>query len=341
MPSSTHVDAPAAMGRRGIPPRFRRVLGIVAVAVVVFALFSTFVPYFATPQNMTGLLAQAAVVAIAALGLALVILTGGIDLSVGGVMSLVGLTTVAAVDAGIPWWFAMIIGMLLGGVVGVVNGILVAFLRVPAFVATFGTLGITAGAALFIADGRASVLLPREMISFGNGSIFFIPYLAILALVVLLVFQFLQRATRWGASTRSTGDNRHVAALVGIPVKRTLVAAYMTSGLLAGLAGAVLCAQLSTAGPQQGEPYTLAAIAACVVGGIDLMGGRGSLWAACLGAVFLAALRNAMNLQGVQPFIQDLATGVLIIAAVFATTRGREAVGALLRRAGSVRGARS
>ncbi|PDQ34501.1 MAG: hypothetical protein B5766_11285 [Candidatus Lumbricidophila eiseniae] len=331
MPSS-EIETPAAIRRRGLSPRLANGLGIAGAAVLIYLLLAAVVPYFATPQNMTGLLANAAIAAIAALGLTLVILTGGIDLSVGGVMSLVGLATVANVGAGVPWWLAMIVGMLLGAVVGVANGLLVALLRVPSFVATFGTLGITAGAALFIADGRPTVLLPREMIAFGNGSVFFIPYLAILAVVVLAVLQFLQGSTRWGVNTRSTGDNRHVAALVGVPVKRTLVAAYATSGLLAGLAGAALTAQLSTAGPQQGEPYTLAAIAACVVGGVDLLGGKGSLWAACLGAVFLAALRNAMNLQGVQPFTQDLVTGLLIIVAVFVTVSGRGAVQTLLGR---------
>lgn len=334
MPSdrSDSLVASRRQGTAAIP-----ILVRIGIVVVLLLAVSLSVPYFASVDNAMGLLAQASIVAVAALGLTLVITTGGIDLSVGGVISLSGLVDVILIGAHVPWGVAILIGMLLGGVIGAVNGALVAFLRVPAFVATFGTLGIAAGLALFIANGRRTTVLPDSMIEFGNGTVLQLPYLVIVAVAVLIVLEVALRVTPWSMRLRATGDNFRVAVLVGVPTRPILIGAYVASGALASLAGGMLTAQLSTAGPQQGEPYTLSAIAACVVGGVDLMGGRGRLWASCLGAIFLAGLGNVMNLEGVQPFIQDLATGVLIVVAVLLSTRGREWVarfGESIRKAG-------
>jgi ribose/xylose/arabinose/galactoside ABC-type transport system permease subunit len=160
------------------------------------------------------------------------------------------------------------------------------------------------------------------MVSIGNDSLAGVPYLLVIAGVTLVGLEAATRMTTWGVHLRATGNALAVARLSGVRVERTLISAYLASGILSAAAGTLLAANLSTAGPLQGEPYTLAAVAGCVIGGVDLMGGRGRLWAAAAGTVFLAAVRAALDLQGVQPFMQGLVTGILIILAVFLTTRG-------------------
>jgi len=240
---------------------------------------------------------------------------------VGGVISLVGVLEAVLMTSGTPWLLAVCIGLAAGGAIGLVNGLMVARLKLPSFIATFGTLGIASGLALYIADVKKISLLPDAFVNVGNGSLGGVPYLVLIALAVLALLELALGATIWGVWLRAVGDAPVAARLNGVRLERTLTSAYTASGVLAAGAGTLLAANLSTASPLQGEPYTLAAIAACVVGGVDLMGGRGRLWAAVIGTVFLAALRDALNLMGVQPFMQSLVIGCLIILAVFLTTR--------------------
>lgn len=304
----------------------RRLLvrGVAAVvaAVVVVLLVGQFVPYFATATNLSKVLLEAAILAVAAFGMTLVLLTGGIDLSVGGVMSLVGVVEVSLVSAGIPWPGAVVVGLVIGLLLGSVNAVIVSRLKLPPFIATFGTLGIAAGLALYIANVIGHPVFPPDFVSIGNDALLGIPITALVAVSALIALEAVTRMTTWGVHLRATGDNFAVARLSGVPVTRVLASAYIVSGLLAATAGTMLAARLGTANPLQGEPYTLLAVAACVIGGVDLFGGRGHLWAAGAGAIFLFAIRNIMNLQGVQPFMQDLVTGLLIIAAVLVTVQG-------------------
>jgi ribose/xylose/arabinose/galactoside ABC-type transport system permease subunit len=312
----------------------RLVAAVLAIGVVVL-LVGQFVPYFATTTNLSKVLLEAAILAVAAFGMTLVLLTGGIDLSVGGVMSLVGVVEVSLVSSGVPWPGAIIVGLAVGLLLGAVNAVIVSRLKLPPFIATFGTLGIAAGLALYIANVIGHPVFPPDFVSLGNDALLGIPIPLILALAILVIMEVVTRVTAWGVHLRATGDNPGVARLSGVPVARVLASAYIVSGLLAATAGTMLAARLGTANPLQGEPYTLLAVAACVIGGVDLFGGRGHLWAAGAGAVFLFAIRNIMNLQGVQPFMQDLVTGLLIIAAVLVTVQGpvlRDLAGAALQR---------
>ena len=312
----------------------RAIAAAVAIVVAVF-LVGQFVPYFATTTNLSKVLLEAAILSVAAFGMTLVLLTGGIDLSVGGVMSLVGVVEVSLVSSGIPWPGAVMMGLGVGLLLGTVNAIIVSRLKLPPFIATFGTLGIAAGLALYIANVIGHPVFPPDFVSLGNGALLGIPIPLMLAVAVLVVLEVFTRVTTWGVHLRATGDNLAVARLSGVPVARILASAYIVSGLLAATAGTMLAARLGTANPLQGEPYTLLAVAACVIGGVDLFGGRGYLWAAGAGAVFLFAIRNIMNLQGVQPFMQDLVTGLLIIAAVLVTVQGpvlRDMARAMLKR---------
>jgi ribose transport system permease protein len=299
-----------------------RVVAAAALVVATVVLVGQFVPFFATLANMENVMSQAAILSVVAFGMTLVVVTGGIDLSVGGVMSLVGVTEVSLVSVGVAWPLAVVVGLGVGMLVGSVNAVIVARLKLPPFIATFGTLGIAAGLALYLADLVGRPILPSDFVSIGNDAFFGVPYLIILAVIVLILLEAIWRMTTWGVHLRATGDNLAVARLSGVPVLRVLTSAYVVSGLLAATAGTMLAARLGTASPLQGEPFTLAAVAACVIGGVDLFGGRGHLWAAGAGAVFLVSIRNIMNLQGVQPFMQDFVTGMLIILAVLVTVQG-------------------
>ena len=299
-----------------------RLLGGAVVVIVVALLVGELIPKFASVANLSNVMVQASLLAVAAFGMTLVILTGGIDLSVGGVMSLVGVIEASLVQAGAPWPLAIVAGLGVGLASGLLNAVIVSRLKLPPFIATFGTLGIAAGLALFVADTVGRAVLPRDFVSLGNDGVAGVPYLVIIALSLLVVLELVFRVTTWGVHLRATGDNLAVARLSGVPVARVLTSAYVASGLLAATAGTMLAAHLGTASPLQGEPFTLSAVAACVIGGVDLFGGRGNLWAAGAGAVFLVSLRNILNLLGVQPFMQDFVTGLLIILAVLVTVQG-------------------
>ena len=321
--------------------RLLRAISAVVLIVVTLLLVGQLVPYFATLSNLENVLSQAAILSVVAFGMTLVVVTGGIDFSVGGVMSLVGVVEVSLVSAGVVWPLAVVAGLGVGMVLGSVNAVIVSRLKLPPFIATFGTLGIAAGLALYLADLVGRPILPPDFVSLGNDTILGVPYLVILAIVALLVLEIVWRVTSWGVHLRATGDNLAVARLSGVPVLRVLSSAYVVSGLLAATAGTMLAARLGTASPLQGEPFTLSAVAACVIGGVDLFGGRGHLWAAGAGAIFLVSIRNILNLQGVQPFMQDFVTGMLIILAVLVTVQGpalRDLLGSALLR---VRGQRA
>lgn len=313
-----------------------RAIAAAALTVATVLLVGQFVPYFATLPNLENVMSQAAILSVVAFGMTLVIVTGGIDLSVGGVMSLVGVVEVSLVSVGVAWPLAVVVGLGVGVLLGSINAVIVSRLKLPPFIATFGTLGIAAGLALYLADLVGRPILPPDFVSIGNDSVLGLPYLIILAAVLLVLLEVIWRVTTWGVHLRATGDNLAVARLSGVPVLRVLSSAYVVSGLLAATAGTMLAARLGTASPLQGEPFTLAAVAACVIGGVDLFGGRGHLWAAGAGAIFLVSIRNILNLQGVQPFMQDFVTGMLIILAVLVTVQGpalRDVLGGVLLRA--------
>jgi ribose transport system permease protein len=306
----------------------RIAIAVLAVIVAVLVV-GQFVPYFATLPNVSKVLLEAAILSVAAFGMTLVLLTGGIDLSVGGAMSLVGVAEVSLVKIGVAWPLAVVVGLGIGLLLGAVNAVIVSRLKLPPFIATFGTLGIAAGLALYVANVIGHPVFPPDFVSIGNDGLgagilgpIGVPWLVIVAVAILVVLEILTRVTTWGVHLRATGDNLAVARLSGVPVARVLSSAYIVSGLLAATAGTMLAARLGTANPLQGEPYTLLAVAACVIGGVDLFGGRGHLWAAGAGAIFLFSIRNIMNLQGVQPFMQNLVIGLLIIAAVLVTVQG-------------------
>jgi ribose transport system permease protein len=305
--------------------RLARPVATILLMALAIALTGLFVPYFASFDNVVNILIQASFIALVAFGMTLVIVTGGIDLSVGGLMSLVGVVEADLIVHHAPWPIAVLAGLATGAASGTVNAMVVGRLKLPPFIATFATLGVSAGLALYLAPSTSeTVNFPDAFTSLGTGSFGRLPYLVLITLLFLVVLQVLYGTTRLGIWLRATGDALPMARLRGVPVVRVLAVAYISSGVLAAASGTLLAANLTTAGPLQGSPYTLWAVAACVIGGVDLFGGHGELWAAGLGAVFLAAVQNVLDLKEVQPFISDMLTGLLIIVAVLITVRAPE-----------------
>jgi ribose transport system permease protein len=265
---------------------------------------------FFTPDNLANVLRQNAFPAIIAAGMTFVILTGGIDLSVGSVVALSG---VLCADVLVKGWgipAAVAVGLGVGLLVGLVNGVVVTRVRVPPFVVTLATMLIVRGAAFKYTDARTISGVPASFAGFSQS----LPMAIVLAATFAVAWLLLMR-TPFGRHVYATGGNRDAAWLSGVRVTRVLTNVYVLCGLGAGLAGVLVASRLSAGYPRAGELYELDAIAAVVVGGTSLMGGRGTIWGTLAGAFFIGILNNGLNLYNVSPYDQMMVKGAVFLAA--------------------------
>lgn len=297
-------------------------LFILAALCIGLAIYS---PEFRSSSNLQSVAARTSEIGVLATGVLLVILTGGIDLSVGSVAALGGVAGCMAMKylAGgtleqAPH-LAVVIGILtgagLGFCCGLINGLLTTLGRIPPFIVTLGMMMVARGAALILAEGKPVYGLPPSFYWLGGGKGWWAPVLVTLSIVIL--FTIVLNYTRFGRSLFAIGGNMQAARLSGLPVDRCRTAAFVISGALAGFAGVMLASRTSVAAPTAAEMYELDAIAACVIGGASLMGGEGSALAALAGALIMMVLRNFCNLQDIQPYWQSVLVGTLIVALVF------------------------
>jgi ribose transport system permease protein len=265
---------------------------------------------FFTQGNLSNVIRQNAFTAILAAGMSLVILTGGIDLSVGSVVGLAGvlgadvLLRSGSVPAGVA------VGLLVGLAVGTVNGLAVTRLRVPPFIVTLAMMLVVRGAAYKYTNARTISGLPPSFAAISQGAL----SAAIMAAVFALTWLLLMR-TPFGRHVYATGGNAEAAWLAGIRVNRVLLAVYALCGLCAGLAGVLVASRLSAGYPKAGEFYELDAVTAVVVGGTSLFGGRGSIWGTLAGAFFIGILNNGLNLFHVETYDQLMVKGAVLLAA--------------------------
>lgn len=301
--------------------------------VAIIILFSFLSPNYATVGNFLIMANHVAIFGLLSIGMLLVILNGGIDLSVGSVLGLTGVFAgylmqgVELQWAGVilypPVWAVVVLTLMLGAFVGLVNGVLIAWFRVPAFVATLGSLYVARGVALLMTNGLTfNNLSGRSELGntgfnwLGFNRIAGIPIgVLVLAVVAILVGLLLAR-TAFGRWLYSSGGNERAAELSGVPVKRVQISVYVLSGMCAALAGIVLSSQLTSAGPTAGTTYELTAIAAVVVGGASLMGGRGNVRGTLLGAFVIGFLSDGLVIIGVSSYWQTVFTGAVIVLAV-------------------------
>ncbi|MDA3629012.1 ABC transporter permease [Saccharopolyspora oryzae] len=292
--------------------------GIPVLLLIAFGL-SLATDSFLSGTNLDNLGRQVSIYAIIAVGQLLVILTAGIDLSVGSVVGLAGVVAATAVfetTGGLPVALSVVLALIVGAGAGLINGVLVAVLRMPPFIVTLGMMGIARGATLLLTDGRTVQPLPAEFTAIAGGSLFGVSNLTWLMLLVTVVMAWLLRRTVWGQYVYAVGSNVESARLTGVPVRAVLLSAYALSGLLAAFAGVLLASRLGNGVPTSGTGYELQAIAACVIGGASLFGAKGTALGALVGALVVGLLNNGGTLLGVDPFWLQIAIGVLILIAV-------------------------
>ncbi|MGH2689209.1 MAG: ABC transporter permease [Actinomycetota bacterium] len=313
VPAAEAAVRPRVVTLGDVAGRESGVLVVLLVAVGALTLASQ---EFLTGSNLSNLARQVAIFAIIAVGQLLVILTSGIDLSVGSVLGLSGAVAAQLLVAGVPIPLALLVGVALGTLLGLVNGLLVMRLKLPPFIATLGMLGIARGIVLRITDAKTVQPLPKAFEVLANGTVLGIPNLLIVAAVVVIAASFLLRRTVFGRYIYAVGSNPESARLAGVPVRMVVTAVYAISGLLAGLGGILLASRLGAGIPTAGTGYELFAIAACVIGGASLFGAKGSALGAAAGALIMGVLNNGGNLLEINAFYLQIAIGVLIIVAV-------------------------
>lgn len=313
--SETAIKAsdPGALGLRGM----MQILGMLPVLILLAIAFHLMSGKFLSVNNLSIVMQQASINIVLAAGMTFVILTGGIDLSVGSVLAASAM--IAVIVSLVPGigWLGVPAAMLAGLVCGLANGALIAALRLPPFIVTLGSLTAVRGVARLLgADTTVfNPDLPFDVI--GNGTLFGVPWLAIIAVVVILGSWFLLRRTVLGTWIYAVGGNPEAARLTGIKVPLVLLFVYGASGFLAGLGGAMSAARLYAAnGLQLGQAYELDAIAAVILGGTSFVGGVGSIWGTLVGALIIAVLSNGLILVGVSDIWQYIVKGLVIIAAV-------------------------
>ena len=308
--------------RRTWDGRALRALALRYALVIILAVFIVALAVtnhsFLTVSNLNVILIQVAANALLATGATFVILTGGIDLSVGSVVGLAGVTAAlfAQDDGALTCAGAVGLGMLAGGAIGAFNGALVAIAKVPPFVATLGNMTVASGLAFVFSDGQPISGLSDQFLSL-SGTLHGLSIPVAVMIVVVAVSWLVLARTRFGMHVYAVGGNAHAARVAGVNLRTTRFAVYTISGVLAGIAGVLLAARATAGIANSGTGYELNAIAAAVIGGISLAGGRGSLIGTVFGFLIIGVLDNGLNIINVSPFYQLIVKGLIIIGAVF------------------------
>ncbi|MGD8485266.1 MAG: ABC transporter permease [Chloroflexota bacterium] len=292
--------------------RFGVLLGLI-VLIIVFSILS---PIFLSQGNITNILIQSSTNAIIAAGMTFVILSANIDLSVGSVLALSSVLGTAYIADGGP----IVIGvgiMLLGGMVaGAINGFTVGYLGFPAFIVTLATMWLFRGSAYVFTNGQAVTGLPRDFRILATGEVAGIPYIVVVMALVYAVCYFVLSRTTFGRQVYAVGDNKEAARLSGVNVKRITAVVFIISGFMAALGGVVLSSRLFSGQPVAGITFELSAIAAVVIGGTSLFGGKGGILGTLVGAIFIATLINGLVILNVSSFWQQVIMGLVVLAAV-------------------------
>jgi ribose transport system permease protein len=319
------IDASPLMARRPAIRINLRDLGTLFGLLAIAAIFSLLTPSFLSVHNLLNILQQSSINACVAIGMTLVIISGGIDLSVGPTAALSAVITATMMVSGVPFPLALLAGLLIGLACGAVNGLLISLAGLQPFIVTLGTLSLYRALALIFTGGNPVLGLPpgfRTLFTSGIGSI---PMPVVIVAILSAAFWVVLRKTPIGEYILAVGGNEEAARIAGVPIVRTKVVAYMISGGLAFVAGMILIGRLGAAEPILGNLWELDAIAAAAIGGASLVGGKGSIVGTLLGALVLGSMRDGLTLLDVQAFYQLLATGIIIIAAMLVDrfTRGR------------------
>jgi ribose transport system permease protein len=292
--------------------RLRPLIGLLVLSIAI----SWFSPRFLTTGNILNVLRQTSINAVIATGMTFVILTGGIDLSVGSILAYAGAVMAALLAAHLALWAGVGLVLLLGAVIGAVTGLIITKGKVQPFIATFVSMTLLRGATLVFTDGRPITADQDAFASLGQGYGFGVPVPVFIMIGVLGLAYYVLRHTRFGRYVYAIGGNEQASRLSGLRTDAIKTTVYAVSGVLAALAGIILTSRLSSAQPTAGIGYELDAIAAVVLGGTSLAGGSGTIFGTLIGALIIGILNNALNLMDVSSYYQMIAKGAIILIAV-------------------------
>ncbi|MGF7437212.1 ABC transporter permease [Lentilactobacillus senioris] len=300
--------------------KFYSKLGPLVALLVLVIIVSILNTSFLTVSNIMNLLQQVSINALIAFGMQFVIMTGGIDLSVGAILALSGAIAAKLILGGMSPVLAFLVGILCGAVFGAVNGLLIAYGKAAPFIVTLATMSIFRGMTYVLTNGNP-ITGPKMNDSFsfqflGQGYLFGVPFQVYLMIFAYIIFYVLLHKTSFGRKTIAVGGNEKAAYVAGVKVNKILVWIYVIAGILSAVAGMVLTSQLASAQPDAGTGYEMDAIAAVVLGGTSLAGGTGKMSGTLVGALIIGVLNNGMNLLGISSFYQQIVKGIVILIAV-------------------------
>lgn len=289
--------------------------------IILFVIFGVLSDSFLTSYNIINIARQCSYNLILAVGMTFVILTGGIDLSVGGVLALVGTLAAGLMSGGMSVGLAVTIGLAVGVVFGIFNGVCIAYGNIPAFITTMATLSIARALALIYSGGYPITGMPASFSFIGTGTIVFMPVPVILAIIVIIAGVFILKKSVLGRYIYAIGGNAKAAKFSGINVNLWTVITYTIHGLLTAIAGLVLTARMNSGQPSAASGIELDIIAAVVIGGTSMSGGKGGVFGTVVGALVITVLNNGLTLLNVNPYLQGLIVGIVILVAVFIDKR--------------------
>lgn len=293
---------------------------LLLVLFVVSFIISLLTPYFLTTQNILNIFQQVSITAIVAFGMAFVIISQGIDLSVGAGIALVGIpvATIIIEGGGTPLSFVLGIssGIALGALIGLINGINIVYLKMAPFIATLAMMSIARGLALVYTQGQPIFGLPKSFIFIGNGFIGPIPFSVIIMLVVFGIAVWISEFTPFGRIVYAMGGNEEATRLAGINVKKYRIIIYMISGICVGIAGVIFTALLASAQPAAGDSFQFNSITGAIMGGVALFGGSGTMVGVLIGTILIGVVNNGQALMNIDPYMQYVVKGVIVLIAV-------------------------
>jgi ribose transport system permease protein len=292
--------------------------------LILCGSLSVISPNFLTATNLSNILINSAPLALAATGLTLVIICGDLDLSVGSTMALVSTSSALLMsNFGLPIYIAFGIGLIVGALVGFINGLLSVKVNIPSFIVTLAMMSVARGIALVLSDGSAVTNLPESVTKIASGRLLGLSFIIWIPIIIIPIIGFLLSRTVLGLNIYSIGGNKEAAILAGVPESKTRIMALTLSGLMAGIAGVISTSRLGVGSPIIAEDLILDAIAAVVIGGTSLFGGIGKISGTIFGVLLIAIIKNGLVLLNVSPFYQRVAIGIVILIASVFDAMGR------------------
>ncbi len=325
----TVAHARAAVGRGRGTLRFLGRNGILLALIILLVIGAALSPHFLTVNNLANVARNTSIVGIVGVGMTFVILTRGIDLSVGSMLGFTAIVFGLLMGSGVPWPLAIVLTIVAGGMVGALNGLGITKGRLQPFIMTLGMLVIARGVTMTLVDGKPQPLgeAAAGVAWLGTGTVLGLPVPVLLFAGIAAFAWFVLRHTTFGRQVYAVGDNPEAARLSGISTNRVIFSVYVISGMCAAVAALIEVTRLATAVPSQGTGTELDAIAIVVIGGTSLFGGEGGVGGTVVGAAIIAAVNNLLNLLGVSPFSQQIVKGLIILGAVFLERRSRREEG--------------